>query len=148
MQYTTNYNLKMPESTDPVQVSDLSENFSSIDAIIKAASEGGVQTHYGSYTGTGVSGSSNPNSISFPFDPYLVVIARPGEYNYTGSGAFAVITRGQSTFIINTVDSGFGGKNVVSFGANKITWYVKVGGFGDKTQLNESGVKYYYFAIG
>lgn len=148
MQYTTNYNLKMPESTDPVQISDLSENFSSIDALIKEATEGGVQTHYGTYTGSGTSGTNNRNSISFPFDPYLVVIARSGAYANQGAGSFAVIIRGLGAFITNAVDSGIVGINSVSFGANKITWYYVRTGSGTTTQLNESGVKYYYFAIG
>lgn len=141
MQHTTNYNLKMPESTDPVQISDLSENFSSIDAIIKAATESGIQVATGSYYGNGKYGSSNPNSLSFPFSPKLVVV------QCSDNGITGIFVRSASNNLV-LVNSNRASINNVSWKENGLSWNCYGINSTVDNQLNESGKRYYYFAIG
>lgn len=97
----------------------------------------GVQIATGSYVGTGKYGSSNPNSLTFEFEPKLVIV------NYSG---FAIFVRGSTKTIVAVSASNYPFKeNAVSWGVNKVSWY-HTGT--SESQLNKSGITYFYVAIG
>ena len=134
----------------------------------------GVQMAAGTYTGTGTYGEDNPNSLTFGFEPMLVIVT---SYRYyTSNDNFNV-----SVLIPNygmTVSSGYAsnlttypyigmGYNAVSVAGNKMSWYterfpVRCYSYGSSAafdadidpgpkamyQMNTNGTTYNYFAIG
>ena len=101
----------------------------------------GAQVEVGSYTGTGTSGSSNPNSLTFSFSPKLLVISGSSSNQYVG------ILAKNAGFMTSLPPGGAGdytrGVNM-SLSENTISWY----SIAPEYQLNLSGVSYQYFAIG
>lgn len=87
----------------------------------------------GSYTGTGTYGESNPNSLTFDFVPKFVIIE--GRATWCYGGVFWVM------------DTSTGASNhtcPASLNDKTLTWY----SYEDDRQLNASGTKYNYVAIG
>lgn len=104
------------------------------------------QIETGSYVGTGTYGQNNPNSLTFGFEPKLVIIAEA-----SGSGYMIVfingangrgISYGSATSIYTTLSTTWQSKG--------ISWYVNnaYNGLNANTQLNSSSSTYYYVAIG
>lgn len=97
----------------------------------------------GSYTGTGTFGSSNPNSLTFEFEPKVVFIGA----GTTNTFSIVMVRGGASTGLILGDD--YRGYQVVSWNENTVTWYL---GYTQREaadmQLNERGITYYYAAIG
>lgn len=102
-----------------------------------------IQT--GSYVGTGTYGKDNPTILTFPFKPKLLAIQNDEEtnlsFNRLGS-ATDVIVRGVTRFPDKTREPGSG---YIEWGENTISIY---SGMSASYQKNESGVTYYYIAIG
>ena len=101
------------------------------------------QIYTGSYVGTGTYGQSNPNTLTFPFEPKIVFIQN-------SDGATGTINR--IAFLISGND--FGIESVVagdSYSSPRIVWEDKTVSWTSQSalfQLNESGRTYYYVAIG
>ena len=100
----------------------------------------GVQIATGSYTGTGTSGASNPNSLTFDFVPKIVFISidnaqiiKSSMFPYIWGAARTVVQNGDMTNII-----------VCSVSDKTLSWYAS----DYALQLNVSGAKYNYIAIG
>ena len=100
------------------------------------------QYETGSYTGTGMYGSSNPNTLTFSFEPKIVYVfgdlsagyatpyfCRPADSAYIGVGASL------STLYQVSLD----------WGDNSISWYSTGSAV---YQLNQQNVPYNYIAIG
>ena len=100
----------------------------------------GAKIATGSYTGTGTYGSSNPNSLTFDFDPKLVFISLKDQRPPVC--AFAI--SGQTTFSKTNVDSS-SQTNRCSFSGNSFTWYNEIDA---DVQFNISNRTYCYVAIG
>lgn len=104
----------------------------------------GVKIATGSYTGTGTYGSSNPNSLTFDFEPKVLFIApitnQSGPLNFQ-----SVFWKGMTSFptYIGSADTGM--SVVVSWGTT-VSWYTN-GSYANR-QLNDSGTSYAYIAIG
>lgn len=114
-----------------------------------------VQIATGSYVGTGTYGESNPNSLTFEFEPKLVIIS-----GISSNGAI------RSFAIISSKGSGFGTRANVSYSTtpspkvifsdikyNNLKWFVGANSSSDATatlevQQNVSGTTYHYLAIG
>ena len=100
-----------------------------------------IQT--GSYVGTGKSGSSNKNSLTFDFEPKFVYVM-PSSNGYDGKRLFLIrdCTKSASGTASST-------ENTIEWSGNTVSWY---GGVGQTShiegQLNVSGTTYRYFAIG
>lgn len=118
-----------------------------------------VQIATGSYVGTGTYGASNPNTLTFEFEPKLVII-----YQLNG-GHYTLFIWGQTTVCEWTMNSGTGGAVLsCSYGGNTMSWNIILGNYdyfrywsdtiGSSNsnqashQLNGSDVTYYYTAIG
>lgn len=109
--------------------------------MLTGVAQNGAQIEVGSYTGTGTSGSSNPNSLTFSFSPKLLVISGSSSNQYVG------ILAKNAGFMTSLPPGGAGdytrGVNM-SLSENTISWY----SIAPEYQLNLSGVSYQYFAIG
>lgn len=98
----------------------------------------------GSYVGTGMYSSANPNSLTFDFEPKVVIIVQNSHDNFPGT----VFIRGQTL-------SGTIGENYISnsqltvgWSGNTVTWYTNNSSYKDRAQLNISGNTYFYVALG
>lgn len=107
------------------------------------------QVYTGSYVGTGTYGQSNPNTLTFPFEPKIVFIgdatSTPSNLYY---GTYTPLIRGGKTAISQITTDG--GKDVlyVSWDGNTVSYYSNGGTDFVKSQLNATGVTYNYVAIG
>ena len=122
-------------------------------SLIKAADAKAAKIATGSYTGTGKSGASNPNTLTFSFTPKLVFL-------HSGDGAFAYgnnysggTVPGTELFIWGTGQTKYTcstNSNLVFTQSGKnLSWYhedqYSVSAF---SQCNASGKTYHYIAIG
>lgn len=137
--YTPNYQLNQWEASDQVLHEDFNADNQKIDAALSTIPH--IAT--GSYVGTGTFGSATPSALTFDFTPKLVVVVANEAQNMK---AGTVFISGQ------TLNPGIGVSNysnsslslTVAWGDQSISWY----GASSSNQLNDSGVTYFYFAIG
>ena len=96
---------------------------------------------YGSYIGSGQHGSSHKNSLVLSYKPLFVIITKSTAYvggAYVGDSAMWM--KGTSA-MKNSV--------VVAVNGTTFEWYTtSTVSSANAYQLNESGVTYYYFAVG
>lgn len=97
----------------------------------------GVKIATGSYTGTGTYGSSNPNSLTFEFNPKLVLVN--DNYQY---GLIAIKGSTGALAAANTM------QQYVSWGSNTVSWYCNGTRQSANNQYNAAGTTYNYIAIG
>lgn len=109
-----------------------------------------VQTASGTYTGAGTYGQTSRNSLTFDFEPELLIVAAanytsPGMVmkGYYGANIPYLVWTGQPGSAVE--DEHFGtAHNAVSVSGQTIRWY----SVDAASQLNTSGTTYYYFAAG
>lgn len=99
----------------------------------------------GSYVGTGTSGSGNPNTLTFGFEPKFVHIQSYsiGNGDSTGYG-FAFFLSGARGFTIGPSSSNDLFSLNAKFNKNILSWYQN----NEYAQLNEKKVKYFFAALG
>lgn len=119
------------------QITDVLGNLISIPA---DQIKDGAKIATGSYTGTGTYGASNPNSLTFDFDPKLVFISLKDQR--PSVCAFAI--NGQTTFSKTNADDS-SQTNLCSFSRNLFTWYNEIDA---DIQFNIFNRTYCYVAIG
>lgn len=102
----------------------------------------GVQIETGSYVGTGTYGAANPNSLTFPFVPKMVVILGEGSLYTT------IMMNGNTTATLHANMTGYHLRLSVSWSDKTVSWYTDTNSNSESTQLNASNVTYNYFAIG
>lgn len=106
-----------------------------------------VKIETGSYTGTGTYGASNPNTLTFSFEPKIVFInAIPASYNGL---ILPFISPCRSALTISTklgdgarIDVAWHGQN--SIPENSVSWH----GISSDLQMNQTGLDYQYVALG
>lgn len=109
------------------------------------------QVAYGSYDGTGQYGESNPNVLTFNFEPKLVFVSTvSGLSIYSPANVDSMFDKSFIWMIGNeniNIDyaSGSGVSVVFKQIENMLQWYSTQNA---QSQLNENGVRYYYIAIG
>lgn len=102
----------------------------------------------GSYTGTGTSGSVNMNSLSFSFEPILVIVS--GYSNEIGTETMMIAVK-PSTYVpliynYSSMNSSDLYTNILStWGEDSVSWYSTQGAL---QQLNFQGITYDYVALG
>lgn len=124
--------------------------FSELSAAIAA----GTKIATGSYVGTGTYGSSNPCSLTFDFEPKIVIVNAsdvglfPGTYGGWGNGSGFLFTGNQTSFRYTSGGSSRTGE--CSLVGNTLTWYLNNVGDYDSaaTQLNNINTSYHWVAIG
>ena len=115
------------------------------DDVFALIASGRAQIEVGTYTGTGVYGSNNKNSITFSFVPKMVLIRDQAATNLNYSQMVAPYIFGNQTFFTSTDMSTFR-KQVVDISGTTMNWYSDGGSA--TTQMNASGKEYEWIAIG
>lgn len=90
----------------------------------------------GSYVGTGTYGSSNPNSLTFGFEPRIILFGDAGMWPFINpkqTSIYAPVGEA-SSFVVN-----------ISWNGKSVSWYSDEY---PSYQLNERGKTYHYIAIG
>lgn len=146
---------------DNLSVSDLKEAFKLVDRTDGAvrsydilhtgnlADIGVAKIATGTYTGTGTYGEKNPNSLTFDFEPKLVLI----KASLQVTTFIRPATKGNTWY-----SNAQGGHYTATWSGKTLSWYAGdddywYGAGGSTTdtgapgQLNESGTTYYYVAI-
>ena len=106
-----------------------------------------VSIETGSYKGTGTSGSSNPNTLTFEFEPKALFIQEEND-NYQ-----ALMLPGKTIsypFYNDGKDIMFPSwsYNRVAFSGSSVSWYCDGADSLATVQLNQSNVNYYYLVLG
>lgn len=101
-----------------------------------------VKIETGSYVGTGTSGSSNPNTLTFGFEPKVVFI---GEYD-SATHCTACAVRGRRSITTTLADNSYSRDCIFTWSGQAVSWYSEDNNAG--SQLNTSNTPYYYVAIG
>nr|DAU90719.1 MAG TPA: hypothetical protein [Caudoviricetes sp.] len=106
----------------------------------------GARIATGSYTGTGTYGASNPNSLTFEFEPKIIYIKGTDDYNMVPAGGFIWVNPSTDGigYYGGGSSSGAWGHVVITWGKT-VTWYSKDSYL---YQINWEGKSYTYFAIG
>ena len=138
---TTNYGLNQWAAEDTVLREAFNQDNAKIDMILRNIETAIPKIAFGQYTGTGVYGTDNPNVITFPFVPKLVLISN---YQVIGSrknvvGWFYGYTTGANDNDVNT-------NNVeLTWNGTTLSWYSKDSAMYQLNQLNQT---YHYCIIG
>lgn len=107
----------------------------------------GVKIATGSYKGTGTYGKSNPNSLTFAFEPKLVVVGTliPGKYA-SGEWRSGFLWAYGQTYTETCVNE----NSIVTFSQSgkTLNWWVSGNTHNAGNQQNSSGQTYNYVAIG
>lgn len=146
MKQTTNYQFNLIESGDTFSPNPLNENMEKVEAAltgldtdlsgqiaaaVTAMGSGGstARIAYGSYTGDGASGYSNPKTLSFGFKPLLFAV-----YLYSGQTGYVLVRGTQNSL------AGFN----VTWGDTSVSYYAD----SSSTMCNQERSTYHYVAIG
>ena len=148
MEYTQNYHLPQWVETDRILMDDFNGMASAIDAALKTnadslsaetaaresavAAKGNCRIVYGSYTGTGKTGPSNPCVLTFDAQP-MAVFAMAQNHSSNNWAAFLPMIRGALWSLTQY-------QCIVSWSGNSVSWYCHENS--SATQLS-SGVVYY-----
>lgn len=105
---------------------------------------------FGSYQGTGVSGSANPNTLSFDFDPKIVIIKLANSPENLSAWADEMVAiKNCSEAKADGISSGSIKRytEYLTWDNNKLSWNIGQDN-SPSLQLNASGHTYNYIAIG
>ena len=94
----------------------------------------GTQIATGSYVGTGTYGANNPNTLTFEFEPKLVMVVSQNSYSF-----------GKNSGIAWMGQPGASNGKIFTLSGNSLSWYSSEG---TSSQLNNDSFTYYYFALG
>ena len=111
-----------------------------VNDIVSGLALSGCKIATGSYVGNGKKGSSNPNTLSFDFQPKLIVITGDVKHNYIP----LVFIRGCSTVYTSSNDNA---SIAITWSDNGVSWYATSTMY-DDVQFNMQGAVYSYAAIG
>lgn len=103
----------------------------------------------GSYTGTGVYGSSNKNSLTFDFVPQIVFVVAKDRAQFHGQQTtlqeWVMFINGMTKCLTKQASNNSGtGTTTIEWSEKTVSWYGSWAG----AQLNTSGVEYLYVAFG
>lgn len=141
--HTPVFQLNQWEGSDPV----LREDFNGDNLKIEQALSRCPRIAVGSYVGTGTCGSKHPNSLTFDFEPKLVVL----EVNKAGDLRPGTVFVGGQTYNsgMGFVSSSFNTLDLhISWEGNTVSWYTNTDADEGEKQFNSAGTTYFYFAIG
>ena len=149
MNYTKNYQLNQWEPADRVLRTDFNEDNRKIEealaSIQSTAEKGNCRIFTGSYQGTGVYGPNNPNTLTFEFEPLMLLMHVRNPF----------LEGSQLIWFRDGTNYQYPGNSNVYY---KITWQGKTVSWyqdsysndnsGPTYQLNKKDVTYHYIAIG
>ena len=154
---TPNYQLSQWERSDKIQMEDFNADNAKIDAALSGKAEASAverlsqtvaslsssrncQAMTTSYTGSGVSGANNPNSLSFARRPLFVHVGGAEDPGFS-------VAYGQTTSVCYTL--GAVRYVRVTWSGNRVSWYEESLGYKDSPahQMNAKDERYYVFAL-
>lgn len=112
----------------------------------------GVKAAYGTYAGTGTYGKNNPNSLTFDFEPKMVVITQGAQSDVEGAYSAYSSTQDAMLLMKYRVISWSSSSNVlgysvaVKFDGKTVYWYTSQSNA--YCQANATNAYYHYVAIG
>lgn len=157
MQHTDKYHFNLIETSDTFSPEALNENArtaekelaaladahaadkAALEAADAALAAGQLVYTIGKYSGKGTYGSGNKNKLAFDFNP-IVVFVCPNSSGYSNFGSVAWV-RGMS---VGASSHNSGSSVILTWAEQSVSWY----GGDVNTQMNSSGVTFYYLAIG
>ena len=119
-------------------------------SLIKGKNATKAQVTTGSYTGTGTYGEDSPNSLTFDFEPKLLIVMSNAYSLFNGPEAepaewFLAINGIENIYSAVTTNTNELTPVYFTWSGNTVRWYE---GTKDKYQLNYSGRVYRYIAVG
>ena len=152
---TANYALNQWVGTDPVLMEDFNADNAKIDEALADLKAGELKMAVGSYTGSGGSGSANPNSLSFDFKPALVIIRKSYRIPLNPTSVGLALIRPMSS-VAAEMYSGGDSSNTrqinIAWGEKSVSWwhdgFASDVSYAANWQLNVEGDLYYYVAFG
>ena len=133
---------------DETGLAELWELIKAEDAKLAAAD---VKIATGSYTGTGTYGESNPNSLTFDFEPKVILFAAFGTSTYFYADVPFIRGSSFARTVYYVSNDDLHGRGVqLTWDGNTVSWYSDSSdsNWAAKYQLNVSGQVYRYVAIG
>ena len=139
MEQTKNLNLNRWVPEDFVRLTQINQNFDKIDEDAATV----PRIAYGSYTGTGKYGKSNPNRLDFAESlgktpQFIVVMEIQGNYQL-------ILIRGMTQQVCFYPPEGNERSCPLTWSSTGVSWYNESNA---GRQLNNGGKEYFYFAIG
>ena len=143
MNYTQHYQLPTWAEDDRILRTDFNDMTEKLENGLaelagQVSSVGNCSIYTTSYTGTGGSGASTPNRLTFPGQPVAVFVADTEE--------------GRSMLVAWGMEQGYvyryeGVDQALTWSGNSLTWYQLGGTTAAQDQLNKSGRLYRAFAL-
>lgn len=118
------------------------QSFTNTDSRVTELEGKSIKIASGSYKGTNVYGTKNPNTLTFDFVPKFVIVSQRGERNATGGGCFIWINSGSTLNFINNGSNYWVHPTLTD---KTLSWYCSESA---SYQLNSSSYTYDYFAWG
>ena len=146
MTKTTNYQLNQWTKSDRIMMDDFNADNQKIDAALAAlggAIAAAPKIAVGSYTGSGSCGASSPRTLTFAFQPKLVIVVE-NSWDYLKAGTALISGQSLSAGIGGGTTSGACLGLTVSWSGNSVTWY----GPSAEKQLDVENCEYFYCAVG
>jgi hypothetical protein len=152
MKQTETYQFNLIESEDKFLPDALNDNAEKAEQALTALVglvEAKPHMVKGTYVGTGLSGSANPCTLTFDFEPSLVLVM--------GSGRVCIFMRGSTQGLTYYVTSNtYKDMQAVTWKGKTLSWYIETSYSANGTwaspgysaQLNILDATYHYFAIG
>ena len=146
MTKTTNYQLNQWAKSDRIMLEDFNADNLKVDSALAALGEAiaaAPKIAVGSYTGSGSCGASSPRTLTFAFQPKLVIVVE-NSWDYLKAGTALISGQSLSAGIGGGTNSGACLSLTVSWSGNSVTWY----GPSAEKQLDMENTGYFYCAIG
>ena len=146
MTKTTNYQLNQWAKSDRVLMDDFNADNLKVDSALAALGEAiaaAPKIAVGSYTGSGSCGASSPRTLTFAFQPKLVIVVE-NSWDYLKAGTALISGQSLSAGIGGGTNSGACLSLTVSWSGNSVTWY----GPSAEKQLDIENCEYFYCAVG
>ena len=146
MTQTPNFQLNQWSGTDYVRRTDFNADNLKVDnalTALRTAISDTPKIAVGSYTGSGSCGASSPRTLTFAFQPKLVIIV-VNSWDYLKAGTALISGQSLSAGIGGGTSSGACLGLTVSWSGNSVTWY----GPSAEKQLDVENCEYFYCAVG
>ena len=146
MTKTTNYQLSQWAKSDRLMMDDFNADNLKVDSALAALGEAiaaAPKIAVGSYTGSGSCGASSPRTLTFAFQPKLVIVVE-NSWDYLKAGTALISGQSLSAGIGGGTSSGACLGLTVSWSGNSVTWY----GPSAEKQLDVENCEYFYCAVG
>lgn len=144
-----NVNMKQWNGTSFDNVLPLAYNAKQLDGhslaeVKQLVQDNGLFLYAGQYTGTGTYGSSNPTSITFPFEPILLIGPHTENVKKNTVIIYGEIPTGNYMSALWFEGQNYDAEIKKSANGKTITWFSR----DSSSQCNNIGSIYYYAAIG